>query len=106
MVLPSALPVPSKKRIAVPMESIQVDTYFLVWLSYPAKPMPVNGLPIISPENSCSRKRPPRIILCSEVPVDSVGGLLGSHQDFTFAVQLPAKLASALWGAPGVPSFV
>ena len=32
-----------------PMESTQVDTYFLVWLSYPVIPSPVKGLPIISP---------------------------------------------------------
>jgi len=35
IVLPSGLAFPFKTRIAVPMESIQVDTYFLVWLSVP-----------------------------------------------------------------------
>src|SRR5438094_4776471 len=106
MVFPSALPVPSMTKMPVPIELIHVVTYFFVKLSYPVTPMLVNGCPIISPVHSCWRKRPSRSTFSSQVPVDSIGGLLGSIHSLVLVVQLPARLASCLWGSPGMASFL
>src|SRR5262245_48019644 len=64
--------------------------------------MPVKGWPMKLPWKRCSRNRPPRAILFSEVPSDSVGGAVGDIHDFTLAVQVPSIVARPLWALPGV----
>src|ERR1039458_10102104 len=64
----------------------------------------MNGLPIISPWNSASKKCPFNFQLAFAVPWVTFGGPPGSHQHFTSAFQFPTKASSALCAGPGVPA--
>src|ERR1017187_9769773 len=64
----------------------------------------MNGLPIISPWNSCARKCPFNVQLAFAVAWLTLGAPPGSHQHFTSAFQFPTKASSALCAGPGVPA--
>ena len=61
---------------------------------------PVIGAPMNEPVNFPSSTRPPRIIVLTIVPSDSVGAP-GANHDLSFAFHVPTMPASSLCTGPG-----
>src|SRR5438552_12121863 len=96
-------PFPSLVNIEVCVSLTQTLLNVCFVLSKPNRVRPVNGLPIIWPWNSSSKKRPLNVILAFAVPWVTSGDPAGSIQHFTSAFQSPARAWSALCAAPGSP---